>query len=84
MRWHSYFISLVYCIFGVLGGTPDPENFCQKVYWATLLYKQVTVHSHVNHSADWHGGCTFCPECISPIAVGDSKWRDTLLFAGYL
>lgn len=26
--------------FGVLGGTPDPENFCQKVYWATLLYKQ--------------------------------------------
>ena len=44
----------------------------------------VTVHSHVNHSADWHGGCTFCPECISPIAVGDSKWRDTLLFAGYL
>ena len=45
---------------------------------------QVTVHSHVNHSADWHGGCTFCPECISPIAVGDSKWRDTLLFAGYL
>lgn len=25
---------------GVLGGTPDPENFCQKVYWATLLYKQ--------------------------------------------
>ena len=26
--------------FGVLGGTPDPENFCQKSYWATLLYKQ--------------------------------------------
>lgn len=26
--------------FGVLGGTPDPENFCQKLYWATLLYKQ--------------------------------------------
>ena len=44
----------------------------------------VAVHSHVNHFADWHGGCTFCPECISPIAQGDFKWRDTLLFAGYL
>ena len=44
----------------------------------------VTVHSHVNHSADWHGGCTFCPECISPIAVDDSKWRDTLLFTAIL
>lgn len=39
MRWHSYFISL-FTVFWVLGGTPDPENFCQKVYWATLLYKQ--------------------------------------------
>ena len=29
--------------FGVLGGTPDPENFCQKVYWATLMYKQKNV-----------------------------------------
>ena len=33
----------------------------------------VTVHSHVNHSADWHGGCTFWTECISSIAKGDSK-----------
>ena len=49
-----------------------------------ICKQYVTVHSHVNHSADWHGGYTFCPECISPIAVGDSKWRDTLLFAGYL
>lgn len=44
----------------------------------------IIVHSHVNHSADWHGGCTFCPECISPIAVGDSKWRNTLLFTAML
>ena len=26
----------------------------------------VTVHSRVNHSADWHGGCMFWLECISP------------------
>ena len=44
----------------------------------------VTVHSHVNHSADWHGGCTYCLECISPIAKGDSKWRDTFLFTAML
>ena len=42
----------------------------------------VTVHSRVNHSADWHGGCMFWLECISPIAKGDLKWRDALLFTG--
>ena len=42
----------------------------------------VTVHSHVNHFADWHGGCTYCFECISPIAKGDG--RDTLLFTAML
>ena len=33
----------------------------------------ITVHSHVNRSADWHGGCKYCPECISSISKGDSK-----------
>ena len=52
--------------------------------YCRCCYRLVTVHSHVNHSADWHGGCTYCLECISPIAKGDSKWRDTLLFTAML
>ena len=39
-----------------------------------LDYKRqnsVTVHSRVNHYADWHGGCTFYLE-----------WRDALLVTG--
>jgi len=36
-------------------------------FFFPLKYRGVTVHSHVNHSADWHGGCTFWLECISEI-----------------
>ena len=43
---------------------------------------RVTVHSRVNHYADWHGGCTFILNGISPIAKGDLKWRDALLVTG--
>ncbi len=49
------------------------------------LQKRIeAVHFHVNHSADWHGGCTYCLEGISPIAKGDSKWRDAFLFTAML
>ena len=44
--------------------------------------ENVTVHSRVNHYADWHGGCTFILNGISPIAKGDLKWRDALLVTG--
>lgn len=43
--------------FGVLGGTPNPENFCQKVYWATLLYKQKQSVKNITKSIENTSHC---------------------------
>ena len=53
-------------------------------YFSPFKIALVTVHSHVNHPADWHGGCTYCLECISPIAKGDSKWRNKSIYPAHL